>query len=194
MVSLQRRAHKQAVFIGCFVMQEGKRKKGQFLTNVVVYLFTVLLVFIAVATAAAGQHFEATVTKIVDGDTIEVFHKGRSIRVRLWGIDTPEWRQPFSKVAKKYTAKLIENTEVELEEKDWDDYGRLVAIVTTKQKLCLNAELLRAGLAWVHIYYCKEAICDTWYQIERDAREKQSGLWRDKSPTPPWVWKRKKHS
>ncbi|MBU0943602.1 MAG: thermonuclease family protein [Proteobacteria bacterium] len=175
-------------------MQIGKRKRAAFVTNIVGVLLTVLLVFCGVARGEAGQYIKATVIKVVDGDTIQVLYKGRSIRVRLWGIDTPEWRQPFSKIAKKHTIKLLADPEVELEEKDWDDYGRLVAIVITKKKQCLNEELLRAGLAWVHIYYCKEAICDRWYKIEREARGKRSGLWRDNSPTPPWVWKRQKHS
>jgi endonuclease YncB( thermonuclease family) len=174
-------------------MQMGKRKRGVFFTNIVGVLLTVLLVFCVVGRGEAGQYVKATVIKVVDGDTIQVLYKGRSIRVRLWGIDTPEWRQPFSKIAKDYTVKLLADKEIELEEKDWDDYGRMVAIVITKKKHCLNEELLRAGLAWVHIYYCKEAICEIWYKIEREAQGKRAGLWRDKSPTPPWVWKRQKH-
>lgn len=173
-------------------MQRGIKKQVEWIENVQSCLFAVILVFCMVTAGEAGQHFKATVLKVVDGDTIEVLYKGNPARVRLWGIDTPEWRQPFSKLAKKYTIKLVGNTEVGLEEKDWDDYGRLVAIVTTREKLCLNEELLRVGLAWVHIYYCKEPICDRWYEIEEKARAKRSGLWRDNSPTPPWIWKRKK--
>lgn len=174
-------------------MQRGTRKKNWLSVTLGEGFLLLLLLFSFVATGEAGQHIKANVIKVVDGDTILVSYKGKSLRVRLWGIDTPEWRQPFSKSAKKYTAKLIEGTEVQLEEKDWDDYGRLVAIVTTKKKECVNEALLRAGLAWVHIYYCKEAICDSWYEIERKARKKRSGLWRDDSPTPPWVWKRKEY-
>ncbi len=173
-------------------MHKENKKSGRICTAAVRYLAVVLFVFCVVTTGKAGDHLQATVVKVVDGDTIQVRYNGRSMRVRLWGIDTPEWSQPFSQVAKKYTAKLVENTEVELEEKDWDDYGRLVAIVTTEKKQCLNEELLRAGLAWVHIYYCKEARCDSWYALERKARKKRFGLWQDTSPIPPWVWKRKK--
>lgn len=174
-------------------MQIERKRRSEFILYVSRYLSVLVLLFCVVAIAKAGQPRKATVTKVVDGDTIQVLYQGRSIRVRLWGIDTPEWRQPFSKSAKKFTAKLVAGTEVELEEKDWDDYGRLVAIVTTKKKQCLNEELLRSGMAWVHIYYCKEALCDNWYELEQEARKKRYGLWRDKSPTPPWVWKRKKH-
>ena len=173
-------------------MQRERKKRGDLISQVVAYLTVILSVVCVAPAAGAGQHFTATVVKIVDGDSIQVRHQGRSIRVRLWGIDTPEWRQPFSKAAKKYTAKLVGNTEVTLEEKDWDDYGRMVALVTTDDNRLLNEELLKAGLAWVHIYYCKEAICDKWYGYDKPARKRQIGLWYDKEPVPPWVWKRKK--
>ncbi len=173
-------------------MQRERKKREELCSQVVICLIVMVSVFWVVAPGEAGQHFKATVVKIVDGDSIQVRYEGRSIKVRLWGIDTPEWRQPFSKTAKKYTAKLVGNTEVTLKEKDWDDYGRLVALVTTADNRSLNEELLKAGLAWVHIYYCKEAICDKWYGYEQQARERRIGLWYDKDPVPPWVWKRKK--
>ena len=80
---------------------------------------------------------------------------------------------------------------MQLEVKDWDDYGRMVAMVTMADGRSLNEELLKNGLAWVHIYYCKEAICNKWYGYEKRARQKRIGLWQDPSPVPPWVWKRK---
>ncbi len=36
----------------------------------------------------------ATVTDVVDGDTIDVLIAGRTERVRLIGIDTPETKKP----------------------------------------------------------------------------------------------------
>jgi endonuclease YncB( thermonuclease family) len=172
-------------------MLRDKKKIFEYYAYAIGCLLTVLPVFFVVATAEAGQSFKAEVIKVVDGDSIHVRYEGRTIRVRLWGIDTPEWSQPFSKVAKNYTAKLVANTEVKLKEKDWDDYGRLVALVTMGDKRCLNEELLQAGLAWVHVYYCREPICEKWREYEKQAREGKLGLWRDKSPVPPWVWKRK---
>ncbi len=68
----------------------------------------------------------------------------------------------------------------------------MVSIVTLRDNRTLNEELIKNGLAWVHIYYCNEAICDKWYQYETIAKNKKRGLWRDRDPTPPWVWKRSK--
>jgi len=151
----------------------------------------VILIVASPLIAAADDLLTVKVETVIDGDTIKVRYRGQRFLVRLWGIDTPEYHQPFSKVAKKYTVDLVKNSTVRLKKKDWDKYGRMVAIVTMEDGRCLNEELLKAGYSWVHIYYCREAICDKWKEYEKGARRKRIGLWRDNSPVPPWVHKRK---
>jgi len=150
------------------------------------------ILFLLMCPEVMARQVSAKVERIIDGDTIKVHYGATRIKVRLWGIDTPEYRQGYSQVAKKLTSRLVKDARVTLEVKDWDDYGRMVAIVTMADKRILNEELLKSGLAWVHIYYCKDPICDKWYGFEQLAREQQKGLWRDPSPVPPWVWKHKK--
>jgi micrococcal nuclease len=80
----------------------------------------------------------ATVTDVIDGDTIDVEIGGRTERIRLIGIDTPETKQPDSPIechgpeASAFTASLLPvGTEV-LVERDIvgrDDYGRLLGYV-----------------------------------------------------------------
>lgn len=132
--------------------------------------------------------FSADVAKVIDGDTLEVRYQGRKLRVRLFGIDAPEWQQEFSHKAKEFTRQRVEGQRVELQSKDWDKYGRLVAMVHVGGD-SLNEELLREGLAWVHIYYCKEPICRKWRQLEKEARMARRGLWKNDNPVPPWKWK-----
>ena len=165
------------------------KKRRELAVGVLSRIFIIFICCCINTAAEAGKVKSAVVEKIIDGDTIQVHYNSQQIRVRLWGIDTPEYRQPYSKAAKKYSARVLENRSVSLEIKDWDDYGRMVAVVTTADNRCLNEELLKAGLAWVHIYYCKEEICNQWYGYEKEARKKRVGLWRDKSPVPPWEWK-----
>ncbi len=132
--------------------------------------------------------FSADVVKVIDGDTLEVRHQGRKLRVRLFGIDAPEWQQEFSHQAKEFARQRVEGQRVELRLKAWDKYGRLVAEVHVGGD-SLNEELLREGLAWVHIYYCKEPICRKWRQLEKEARAARRGLWKNDNPVPPWKWK-----
>jgi endonuclease YncB( thermonuclease family) len=140
------------------------------------------------AATSYGENFSAQVVKVIDGDTIEVRYQEKKLRIRLWGIDTPEHQQGFSREAQEFTRQRIQGRGVELQTKAWDKYGRLVAIVNVDGD-SLNEELLREGLAWVHIYYCKEPICREWRQLEKKARQGGRGLWQDTHPVPPWKWK-----
>lgn len=142
----------------------------------------------SLAATSANEAFFARVTKVVDGDSLEVNYQGKKLRVRLWGIDSPEWQQEFSGKAKAFTRDRVQGRRVELQPKTRDKYGRLVAVVKVEGST-LNEELLKAGLAWVHIYYCKEPICQGWRQLEKEAKRARRGLWQRDNPVPPWKWK-----
>ncbi len=176
----------------CFDMQASIQRTSSinWIFSKSIFLVTVC-VFAGVSCLAADrQQYVANVKRIIDGDSLTVQIRSEMVKVRLWGIDTPEYFQRYSKAAKKLTSQFVRNQTVQLEVKDWDKYGRMVAIVTMADGRSLNEELLKNGLAWVHIYYCKEAICDRWYSYEKEARKKKIGLWHDRSPVPPWEWKR----
>lgn len=132
----------------------------------------------------------AHVVKVIDGDSLVLNFESQIVQVRLWGIDTPEYGQRYSEDAKQFTRRMAQGKAVSVFVKDWDKYGRMVAIVQLDGDVSLNRELLKAGFAWVHIYYCKEAICDSWHEIEEKARRSGKGLWQQSNPMPPWQWKR----
>jgi endonuclease YncB( thermonuclease family) len=133
--------------------------------------------------------FNAKVLWVIDGDSVEVSRHGAKSTIRLYGIDTPEWKQPYSNLAKEYLQKEIAGERVEIVPFYRDTYGRTIAIVKHKSKN-LNEVLVEKGFAWVHVYYCKKPICAQWKKLERDARISRRGLWRQANPVPPWVWKR----
>jgi len=139
----------------------------------------------------AEDIYTAQVTKVIDGDSIVVSTETGSIQLRLWGIDTPEYRQPFSKAAKKFTQKLLQDQTVDLIVKDFDKYGRVVAMIRMTNGEYANELLIKSGFAWVHIYYCKEPICEKWRKFQTTASEKKLGLWREPNPVAPWIWKKK---
>ncbi len=154
-------------------------------------LFCTLCFCCFCSSSAAQSYKSAQVVKVIDGDSIEVNIGNKKITVRLWGIDTPEYRQPYSKAAKKETRRLLHKKTITLEVKDWDAYGRMVALVRLDNGLLVNEELVKSGYAWVHVYYCKVAICQKWKGYEQQARQERLGLWREKNPVAPWVWKQK---
>ena len=65
-----------------------------------------LLLLIAVAATLLVKDFTGKVVAITDADTIRVIRDGRSERVRLFGIDSPEGRQPFGTRARQFTGDL----------------------------------------------------------------------------------------
>jgi len=156
-------------------------------------LFCMLCFCLFCSSTAAQSYKSAQVVKVIDGDSIVVNMGAEKITVRLWGIDTPEYRQPYSKAAKKETRRLLHKKTITLEVKDRDVYGRLVALVRLGNGMLVNEELIKGGYAWVHVYYCKEAICKKWKEYEQQAQQEHLGLWREMNPVAPWVWKRKEN-
>lgn len=139
----------------------------------------------------AGDMFSASVKKIIDGDSLMVATAGGTVEVRLYGVDCPEYDQPYSREAKAFAERKVLGKKVMIEPVAEDSYGRMVAVVLKGDNV-LNRELVQNGLAWVYPRYCKKAVCSSWKKVERMAREEKIGLWQDDQPNPPWQWKRSK--
>jgi micrococcal nuclease len=133
-----------------------------------------------------GRSFSATVVAIHDGDTISVRTARETIRIRLEGIDCPEYRQPYSARAKQFTSQLVFSKEVTIDDRGEDQYGRLLARVRV-DGIEVNEALVRNGLAW---HYQRGAIDRALADAERTARAARTGLWADANPVPPWRWRR----
>lgn len=135
----------------------------------------------------------AEVVKIVDGDTIDVAIAGRTERIRLIGIDTPEIAHEafgdrpandaecFGDEASAFTASLIPvGTPVRLERDvvGRDDYGRLLAYVyRTEDDLFVNHEIVRRGYAQPLTIAPNVAHRDLIVDSARDAEADEAGLW-----------------
>ena len=51
--------------------------------------------------------FNGKVISIHDGDTITILQGKQQIKVRLFGIDAPELKQPYGKKPKQFLANLV---------------------------------------------------------------------------------------
>ena len=152
-------------------------------------LFSVLIIAVVPWLVWAGDYsFTADVISIADGDTITVTHDGQKIKIRLYGIDCPEGKQPYGDEAKAFTESLCSGRQVTLIVKDKDRYGRLVAEVVLSGGNVLNHEIVRAGYGW---WYRKYAPDDqTLKALEAEARAAGRGLWADPNPIAPWDWRK----
>ena len=129
------------------------------------------------------------VVGIADGDTIDVLYEGSELTIRLHGVDTPEKKQPFGTLAKKFTTSMVLGQRVRVETVDVDRYGRIVGTVyRMRDGVELNAALVAVGYAW---WYRQYAPHDTRLQkLEEQARRADRGLWGRSDPVAPWNWRR----
>ena len=140
----------------------------------------------------AAHAWMAKVVSVTDGDTIKVYNADQGqVKIRLYGIDTPEKAQPYGKAAGKYLASLIAGATVDIETVTTDRYGRTVGIVSDSETN-INQEMVRSGYAWVYKRYCNKPFCDSWLVLEGEAKADKKGLWQESNPIPPWEWRRRK--
>lgn len=130
---------------------------------------------------AESHEEEVLVTRVIDGDTIEI---AGGERVRYLGIDAPETVDPnrpigcFGPEASMENKELVEGKYVRLERDitERDKYRRLLRYVYVNDKL-VNLELVRGGYAVIYTFppdvkYQKELLA-----AQREAREAKRGLW-----------------
>jgi len=127
------------------------------------------------------------VTRVVDGDSLEVRVAGNEFPIRLHGIDTPEYDQPYGKDATRALARKLERRTVIVNIVDIDSYGRLVGTVY-HQGENINLTMVAEGHGWWYQQYAgsEEHLEDA----EQAAREEGLGLWSNADPVAPWDWRR----
>ena len=150
-----------------------------------------LIILLIICWPLTAHAWMAKVVSVTDGDTIKVSNVGHEqVKIRLYGIDSPEKGQPYGQAAGKHLASLIAGKMVDIEPVTEDRYGRTVAIVTNAETN-VNQEMIRAGYAWVYLKYCDQPFCDYWLVLENEARANKLGLWLELNAAPPWEWRRR---
>lgn len=134
---------------------------------------------------APNSFIEAEVTKVVDGDTIDVKYKNKTYKVRLLCVDTPESvktgvkLQAFGKEASEFTRNRILGKQIKLvfDKGLRDRYGRLLAYVIVNEGYFLNAELVRQGYARVEIVSPNSSLSAYFKDLQQQAVNTKSGFW-----------------
>ena len=145
--------------------------------------------WLALAVASAAGSVTGRVVGITDGDTLRAVVDGVETRIRLAEIDTPERGQPWGTKAKDALAALAFGKMIRIVVVDVDRYGRTVAKLYVGRRY-INAEMVRAGNAWVYRKYSRDpALLD----MEAEARAARRGLWAlpEADKVPPWEWRRR---
>lgn len=127
------------------------------------------------------------VTKVIDGDTIQVDMNGNLEKVRLIGINTPETVDPrrtvecFGKEASKRMNDLLSGKIVRLEYDDTqglrDTYDRLLAYVYLEDEQMINRKMIAEGYAYEYTYMTPYKYQKEFRGLQNFARINQYGLW-----------------
>jgi hypothetical protein len=51
-------------------------------------------------------------------------------------------------------------------------------------------EQVKRGFAWAYTEYLDSSYISEFYSVEKEARNKEKGLWKQANPTPPWEWRK----
>lgn len=144
----------------------------------------------AVVAAAIPDGQQAIVTRIIDGDTIDVSIDGQTFRVRYIGMDTPERDMPFFSEATDANRQLVEGQTVILvkDVSETDRYNRLLRYVYLVNGVFVNAELVRLGFAQIATFPPDVAHQEEFLALQQQARDGGLGLWAQTAAAAPPTW------
>ena len=122
---------------------------------------------------AADTTIIGKVVGVHDGDTLTLRTDDKTLKVRLYGIDTPELGQPFGNNAKQALSSMVFGKLVTISSTGKDRYGRTLGTVFSQDKGNVNAELIRMGMAW---HYRRYSNSTAMQGFEDYAKENKIGL------------------
>ena len=140
---------------------------------------------VPVAPQATVLEVQIGVKSVHDGDTLTLAD-GR--KIRLWGVDAPELKQPDGPEARDWLQKRLSSGGWTVVVKAQDRYQRSVAELKTATG-SINEELVAAGHAWWYREYAKKA--ENLRIAEESARHAKRGLWIQPDAQAPWNFRKK---
>lgn len=131
-----------------------------------------------------------TVAKVIDGDTIDLNINGKTERIRLVGIDTPEKNDPrktvecFSSEASAKLTELTKDKKIELEadgsQDNKDKYSRLLRYLWV-DGVNINQKMIEEGYAYEYTYKLPYKYQTAFKATQKKASDANKGLWADDS-------------
>ncbi len=145
-------------------------------------------VLIADVTVSTTTQSFFVVSRVVDGDTIEVIKDNKKEKVRLIGINTPETVDPrrkvecFGKEASVHAKEILLGQKVRLVSDDsqtkYDKYGRLLAYVYREDGLFVNKHMIEEGYAYEYTYKVSYLFQKEFKEAQLKAQTEGKGLWK----------------
>lgn len=143
----------------------------------IIAIATILLLYVG----AKGMPHVARMDRIVDGDSVEIMYRRGPKRVRLYGVDAPEYHhQPHGRQARSVLASLLGSNRVLVIPNGVDAYGRVLCRFVTRRGSVACAMAWR-GYAWGETPTTRFLATIAWIR--------GIGLWSDRNPQHPRIWR-----
>ncbi len=146
------------------------------------------------ATSAKPATPTYNVIKVVDGDTLAIEKDGKSVTLRLIGLDTPETVDPRKEVqcygieasnkAKSLLSQARISIEADSSQGTLDKYGRTLAYVILPDGTNFNEYMIREGYGYEYTYNDPYRYQTQFKAAEESARTEKKGLWNPAACTP----------
>lgn len=157
------------------------------------YILSILLFIGTLALSLSATTFTATITKVVDGDTIHVNHNNQEEKIRILYIDTPEKysgakmdkdakkagisvkdEEELGRLATGYAIKFFpKGTTLILDAQKKDRYGRTLASIS-KNGIDYSKSIIQDGYACI---YKKAPYPKEFDGLLNQAKQGKKGLW-----------------
>ena len=117
-----------------------------------------------------------TVTRVIDGDTIDVLLNGQQVRVRYVGVNTPERDEPCYNEATQANRDLVEGKTITMvtDTSDTDRFDRLLRYIYA-DGVFVNRSLVEGGYAEAVLYQPDDAFYEDFLALEKSAATANQG-------------------
>jgi micrococcal nuclease len=156
-------------------------------------LFIAAMLLSAWPLCVSARELEATVTRVVDGDTLWLQakvdangKKPRPFKMRLQGIDAPERCQAWGTQATAALSARVLNQRVQVQTRSKDDYDRTLGNIRSQGE-DVSAWMVSQGHAWSYRYRRSSG---PYAEQESVAKTAKHGLFADAAAQEP-RWFRK---
>lgn len=136
------------------------------------------------------------VVRAIDGNTLVVTVDDSLRKLRLLGIDAPEYDQDGGMATIDHLKWIVGKSAIMRNSGLRDRHGTILGSLAV-EGTDVGLNLLEHGVAWRSVSREVTGLPADWaraYQIaETVAKHKRLGLWTSERPIPPWTWRKYKY-
>ena len=126
---------------------------------------------------------QVSVTKVIDGDTVDVLVNGQKDTIRLIGINSPETGECFNREATDKAKEILISKSIILEadfsQDNKDKYNRLLRYIILSDGTNFGEFMIKNGFAKEYTYKTAYKYQSLYKKAQEEAKSGKRGIWAD---------------